>query len=70
MSVRQFTHLSNVLDPDTLTVIAYVYDRACSELCSCRTSAACDAMSNRLIEAAMKGERDPDNLWRVAVNAH
>ena len=70
MSVSRFDHLANVFDLDALTVLGEVYDRACSALCGCRQSGACDAVANRIIVAAMKGERDPHKLWLVAINAH
>ncbi len=66
-SIVKFIRANSTFDPDTLTVLGDVYDRACSSFCGCKTSPACEAMANRIFAAAMKGERDPDKLWQIAV---
>jgi hypothetical protein len=66
-SIQKFIRPNSSFDPDTLTVLGDVYDRACADFCGCRTSAAGDAMANKIFTAAMIGERDPDRLWQIAV---
>lgn len=66
-SIIRFIRPDSTFDPDTLTILGDVYDRACANLCGCRVSAACEAMANRIFMAAMTGERDPDRLWQIAV---
>jgi hypothetical protein len=58
-SILKFTRPGTTFDPDTLTILGDVYDRACASLCRCSVSAACDAMAERIFAAAMRGERDP-----------
>jgi hypothetical protein len=52
-SILKFIRADSTFDPDTLTVLGDVYDRACSSFCSCRSSLACDEMANRIFVAAM-----------------
>jgi hypothetical protein len=66
-SILKFTRPGATFDPDTLTVLGDVYDRACARFCSRKVSPDCDAMAERIFAAAMNGERDPDRLWRIAV---
>lgn len=66
-SVLKFMRDGAAFDPDTLTILGDVYDRACSAFCRCPSSPACDEMANRIFIAATDGERDPDRLWQVAV---
>jgi hypothetical protein len=66
-SIQKFIRPNSSFDPDTLTVLGDVYDRACARFCGCRTTPACDAMANKIFTAAMRGERDPDKLWQIAV---
>lgn len=66
-SILKFIRANATFDPDTLTVLGDVYDRACFSFCSCQSSPACDEMANKIFTAAMNGERDPDRLWQIAV---
>jgi hypothetical protein len=62
-NVLKFIRPDCAFDPDTLTILGDVYDRACDRFCSCQPSATCDEMADRIFAAAMNGERDPDKLW-------
>ena len=66
-SVLKFIRGNATFDPDTLTVLGDVYDRACSSFCSRKQSSVCDEMANKIFAAATNGERDPDRLWEAAV---
>jgi hypothetical protein len=65
--ILRFKRPDAAFDPDTLTILGDVYDRACASFCECKSSPVCDEMANRIFAAAMKGELDPDRLWQVAV---
>jgi hypothetical protein len=54
-------------DPETLTMLRDLYDRACARYCRGPTDDICEAMADKLVSAAMKGERNPDTLWQIAV---
>jgi hypothetical protein len=66
-SILKFIRPNSTFDPDTLTLLGDVYDRACASFCSGEPSAACNQMANRIFAAAMTGERDSDRLWQIAV---
>jgi hypothetical protein len=66
-NILKFIRPHSTFDPDTLTILGDVYDRACVRFCSCQSSPDCDEMANRIFAAAMNGERDPDILWQIAV---
>jgi hypothetical protein len=66
-NILKFIRPQTGFDPDTLTVLGDVYDRACASFCGCQSNPACDEMANRIFAAAMNGERDPDILWQNAV---
>jgi|HubBroStandDraft_2_1064218.scaffolds.fasta_scaffold860021_2 hypothetical protein len=66
-NILKFIRPDSAFDPDTLTILGDVYDRACARFCSCQPSPACDEMANKIFAAAMNGERDPDILWQIAV---
>ncbi len=66
-NILKFIRPDSAFDPDTLTILGDVYDRACARFCSCQPSLACDEMANKIFVAAMNGERDPDILWQIAV---
>jgi hypothetical protein len=66
-NILKFIRPQTTFDPDTLTILGDVYDRACDRFCRCQSSPVCDQMANRIFAAAMKGERDPDILWQNAV---
>jgi hypothetical protein len=66
-NILKFIRPDSAFDPDTLTILGDVYDRACARLCGCQSSPACDEMANKIFVAAMHGERDPDILWQIAV---
>jgi hypothetical protein len=65
-NVLKFIRPNSAFDPDTLTILGDVYDRACGRFCSCEPSPTCDEMADRIFAAAMNGERDPDKLWQIA----
>ena len=65
-NILKFIRPDSAFDPDTLTILGDVYDRACASFCSCQPSPTCDEMANRIFAAAMNGERDPDKLWQIA----
>jgi hypothetical protein len=66
-SIQKFIRPNSAFDPDTLTILGDVYDRACTRYCSRQPSPTCEAMADRIFVAAMNGERDPDRLWQAAV---
>jgi hypothetical protein len=66
-NVLKFIRANSNFDPNTLTVLGDVYDRACSSFCSSKSGRTCDAMADRIFVAAMNGELDPDRLWQIAV---
>jgi hypothetical protein len=68
-NIVQFVCPETSFDPETLAILGDVYDRACSRYCRARSTAVCEVMADRIIGAAMKGERDPEKLWQVAVRA-
>ena len=55
------------LDPETVAVLGDLYDRASARYCGGPADQICEAMADKLISAAMKGERNPDTLWQIAV---
>lgn len=65
-NVLKFMRANHSFDPDTLTILGDVYDRACAQSCSQPAGPICDAMADRIFAAAMNGERDPDKLWKIA----
>jgi hypothetical protein len=65
-NVSKFIRANSHFDPETLTVLGDVYDRACDSYCGCKASTTCDAMADRIFTEAMRGERDPEKLWRIA----
>ena len=66
-NILKFVRPNTDFDPDTLTILGDVYDRACAGFCGRQPSQTCDEMANRIFAAAMNGERDPDMLWQIAV---
>jgi hypothetical protein len=66
-SILKFMRADAAFDPDTLTILGDVYDRACSRFCSHPFSPVCEEMADRIFTAAASGERDPDRLWQIAV---
>jgi hypothetical protein len=66
-NILKFIRPDSAFDPDTLTILGDVYDRACARFCGCPSSLACDEMANKIFAAAMHGERNPDILWLIAV---
>jgi hypothetical protein len=66
-NILKFIRPNTSFDPDFLTVLGDVYDRACAQYCSCKSSKACDVMAEKIFAAASRGERDPDKLWQIAV---
>jgi hypothetical protein len=65
-NVSRFIRPDSHFDPETLTVLGDVYDRACANYCGCKVSATCDEMANRIFIAAMTGERNPERLMAIA----
>ena len=66
-SILKLIRPNSIFDPDTLTILGDVYDRACAEHCSQHPSQTCDAMADRIFAAAKDGERDPDKLRLAAL---
>ena len=63
-SIIPFISGQNVFDPDLAKALGDAYDAACDEL---EPSVQTDLVRNnsqRIIQAAKKGERDPDRLLR------
>lgn len=66
-NILKFIRPDAAFDPDTLTILGDVYERACTQYCSVPAGPTCDAMADRIFAAATNGERDPDKLWKVAI---
>lgn len=66
--ILQFVRPSASLDPETLKVLGAAYDKAVASLQGNRTtSAVCEVIAGRLIEAGTHGERDPVALHKLAL---
>ena len=50
-NILEFIRPHSAFDPDTLTILGDVYDRACDGFCSCQSSRACDEMADRIFDA-------------------
>jgi hypothetical protein len=60
----------NVFDAETTRVMGEAYDAACGELGNGGTPALVkEVIAKRIIEAAKKGERDPQRLCAKALDA-
>ena len=68
-AMPDFSQLSSIgsLDPETVAMLEDLYDRACARYCRGPTDGICDVMADKIIAAAINGERDPDTLWQIAV---
>jgi hypothetical protein len=64
-SILKFIRPNSTFDPDTLTILGDVYDRACKRVCGREPSPACETMADRIFASAVNGERDPDKLWQA-----
>jgi hypothetical protein len=53
-------------DPEALAILCAAYDRAIASLGAGQFDADREMIATRLIEAAAKGQRDPDELCRAA----
>jgi hypothetical protein len=66
----QFTRPENSFDPELIAALIAVYDRAVASLHdNGQPEIVREAMAGRIIEAAKKGERDPDRLCKAALIA-
>lgn len=65
----EFSKFASVgsFDPGTLAMLGDLYDRACARYCGGPADGICEVMADKLITAAMRGERNPDTLWQIAV---
>lgn len=61
-----FSH-SGAFDPEITAMLGDLYDRACARYCHGPNDDICVVMADKLIVAAMRGERNPDTLWQIAV---
>jgi hypothetical protein len=66
-NILQFIRSETAFDPETLSVLGTVYDRACTGYCTGPSDLACEGMAARIITAAMQGERDADKLLQIAL---
>ena len=53
-------------DPEALAILCTAYDRVIASLGAGQPDADREMIATRLIEAAAKGQRDPDELYRAA----
>ena len=67
--ILQFPRSHSSFGPDTLDTLGRAYDLAVSNIRE-QPEIVCELMAHRIMAAAMKGERDPDQLCagRVARN--
>jgi hypothetical protein len=54
-------------DPEDLAVLCAAYDRTIATLGAHQSKDLCETVAQRVIEAAGRGERDPDRLCRAAL---
>ena len=54
-------------DPEALAVLCAAYDRTIATLGAHQSKDLCETVAQRVIEAAGRGERDPDRLFRAAL---
>jgi hypothetical protein len=67
-NILQFVRPTSAFDPDTLMLLGSAFDRARSSLENMTHSDAVhEMMAGRIFDAAMRGERDPDKLCRIAL---
>jgi len=56
------------LGPETLIILGAAYDRAIAALHSGTMSeSVCEGVASRIIDAGIRGERDPDMLHELAL---
>jgi hypothetical protein len=66
-NILQFIRPDTAFDPETLAILGAAFDRARAELHDTgQPELVCEIMASRIIAAAMKGERDPDRLCKIA----
>lgn len=64
--ILKFTPSVNSLDPETLAILGAAYDRAVANLAA-QSKSIRKFLAVRIILAAMRGERDIDLLYKLAL---
>ncbi len=62
-------HSQIVLDPETTTAIKIAYNKATARFHGDRYSDLRRIIGKRLVAAAQTGERDPGQLWKIALQS-
>lgn len=65
-SILKSTPSVNSFDPETLAILDAAYDRAVANL-TAQSKPICEFLAARIILTAIRGERDPDSLYRLAL---
>jgi hypothetical protein len=69
-SISPFIHAGTVFDDQTTSLLGAVYDAVCVGLKdTSQPDIVREIIARRIVEAAKKGERDPDRLRDVGVAA-
>ena len=66
-SILPFIQRSHTFDDMATHAMGEAFDEACEHLGQNLPAAIRDAIARRIIEAAKRGERDPENLCRSAI---
>jgi hypothetical protein len=64
--ILKFTPSVNSFDPETLAILGAAYDRAVANL-TAQSKSIREFLAARIILAAMRGERDLDSLYKLAL---
>jgi hypothetical protein len=69
-SILPFIHAETFFDDQTTRLLGHVYDTVCANLSDTgQPDIVREIVARRIVEAAKKGERDPDRLRDVGVAA-
>jgi hypothetical protein len=70
VSISPFIHAETFFDDQTTRLLGHVYDAVCAKLSNTsQPDIVREIVARRIVEAAKKGERDPDRLRDVGVAA-
>ena len=65
---RRFVSPENTFSPETIAILEVAYERAIATLHdNDRLQAVREIVARRIITLAMKGERNPERLFKIAV---
>lgn len=67
-TILQFPLFHSSFGPETLSTLGEAYDRVLANMSEEELrNFVCELMAGRILAAAMKGERDPEQLCKVAL---